>query len=307
MIGSCVVGAHWWFCLWFTHRQNVTDSFKEKNMNKDVFNKLVFQFPFRKYQNLILHQVETAQDKEKKYHVVAPPGSGKTIVGLELIKRFGEPAVVFAPTSTIQLQWRERLRMFIPKDEKIKLNDIVSISSDNLKLINAFTYQLLSSPAENLQFFEEAALFEWKDELVGEGVVSNVEEAEKRISLLRKNNPPAYKNELSKYYKRLKDQYLRDPQFEGSQFLHANARKLIDGLVRAGVKTIVMDEVHHLLDYWALVIKELLRKIDGPILIGLTATPPLSADEEELENYLSIIGSIDFEVPTYSGPQKLDQ
>lgn len=267
-------------------------------MNKDVFNKLVFQFPFRKYQNLILHQVETAQDKERKYHVVAPPGSGKTIVGLELIKRFGEPAVVFTPTSTIQLQWRERLKMFIPKDEKIKLNELVSISPDGLKLINAFTYQLLSSPAENLQFVEEAALFEWKDELVGEGVVSNVAEAEKRIALLRQNNPSAYKNELSKYYKRLKDQYLRDPQFDGSQFLHTNARKLIDDLVKAGVKTIVMDEVHHLLDYWALVIKELLRKIDGPILIGLTATPPLSADEEELENYLSIIGSIDFEVPT---------
>ena len=184
-------------------------------MNKDVFNKLVFQFPFRKYQNLILDQVETAQDKERKYHVVAQPGSGKTIVGLELIKRFGEPAVVFTPKSTIQLQWRERLKMFIPKDEKIKLNDIVSISPDNLKLINTFTYQLLSSPAENLQFVEEAALFEWKDELVGEGVVPNAEEAEKRIALLRKNNPSAYKNELSKHYKRLKDQYLRDPQFDG--------------------------------------------------------------------------------------------
>lgn len=267
-------------------------------MNKDIFSNLVFQFPFRKYQKLILHQVEAATDTERKYHIIAPPGSGKTIVGLELIKRFAEPSVVFTPTSTIQLQWRERVRMFIPEGEKIKLDDIISISPDSLKLINVFTYQLLSSPAENLQFVEEAALFEWKDELVSGNVVATLEEAEERIALLKRHNPTTYKKELSKYYKKIKGLYLRDPQFDGSQFLHENARKLIDNLVESGVKIIVMDEVHHLLDYWALVLKELIKRIEEPILIGLTATPPLSANDEELENYLTIIGDIDFEIPT---------
>ena len=63
---------------------------------------LQFRHPFRKYQRQILAQVETSKAIERKHHIVAPPGSGKTIVGLELIRRFDEPAVVFAPTATIQ-------------------------------------------------------------------------------------------------------------------------------------------------------------------------------------------------------------
>ena len=40
------------------------------------------------------------------------------------------------------------------------------------------------------------------------------------------------------------------------------------------------------MDYWALVIKELLKKIEDEKLVGLIATPPLFAGEEELENFL---------------------
>lgn len=269
-------------------------------MPKDtkVFDRLSFRFPFRKYQNLILHQVETTKEKDNKFHIVAPPGSGKTIVGLELIRRFGEPAVVFAPTSTIQLQWKEKLGMFIPEGKKISLNSLSSITPSKLCPVNVYTYQLISSPSENLEFVEEAALAEWEDQLIGEAVVSTPKEAKERIRLLKKNNPEAYSRELGKHYKKLKDQYLRDPNFDGTQFLHANAKKLINELVQYGVKVVVMDEVHHLLDYWALVIKELLKRIENPKLIGLTATPPLSADDEELANYISIMGDIDFEIPT---------
>lgn len=268
-------------------------------MKKDPFDGLEFQFPFRKYQNLILHQVETTKTKDNKFHVVAPPGSGKTIVGLELIRRFGEPAVIFAPTTTIQFQWKEKLKMFIPKkNKKISLDNLASMKPGKICPVNVYTYQLISSPSENLKFVEEAALAEWEDQLIGEAIVPTLKEAKERIKILKKNNPAAYLRELAKYYKRLKDKYLRDPNFDGTQFLHANAKKLINDLVKYGVKVVVMDEVHHLLDYWALVIKELLKRIEDPKLIGLTATPPLSANDEELLNYISIMGNIDFEIPT---------
>lgn len=257
-----------------------------------------FQFPFRKYQNMILAQVETLKSKQSKFHIVAPPGSGKTIVGLELIKRFNMPAVVFAPTSTIQFQWKEKVKLFLPPKDQAGLDSIASIKSDDIKLINIYTYQLLSSPAENLAFVEESAVVVWKDSLVAGGAVANIDEAEQRVAALKKGNPAAYKRELAKYYKKIKDAHLRDPNFDGTQFLHANAKKLIDDLVRGGVKIIVMDEVHHLLDYWALVIKELIKKIGDPVLIGLTATPPLSAGQDEMDNYLSIMKDIDFEIPT---------
>lgn len=267
-------------------------------MDTTLIDKLSFQFPLRKYQRLILERVASLRAKESKFHIVAPPGSGKTIVGLELIRQFKQPAVIFSPTSTIQLQWKEKIKMFIPEHSKIKTDEIVSTDANHLKFINTFTYQLISTPSESLDFITEAAIFEWKDNLVLKGLVSSDKEATTRINLLRKNNPTTYRREISKYYKSIKDKYLRDPQFDGQQILHPNAKKLINDLVTTGVKTIIMDESHHLLDYWALVLKELIKRIDGVQLIGLTATPPISAANEDLENYISIMGEIDFEIPT---------
>ncbi len=67
------------------------------------FAALQFRHPFRKYQRMILEQVAAGQGDHRQ-HLVAPPGAGKTIVGLELIRRFAAPAVIFAPTTTIQEQ-----------------------------------------------------------------------------------------------------------------------------------------------------------------------------------------------------------
>ncbi|RMF33472.1 MAG: hypothetical protein D6759_06905, partial [Chloroflexi bacterium] len=57
------------------------------------FQALRFCYPFRKYQQMVLDLIAQRELKDRKYHIVAPPGSGKTIVGLELIRRFGRPAV----------------------------------------------------------------------------------------------------------------------------------------------------------------------------------------------------------------------
>jgi superfamily II DNA or RNA helicase len=55
---------------------------------------LHLRHPFRKYQRQILDRVGASGGSDRKHHIVAPPGSGKTTVGLELFRRFGEPAVV---------------------------------------------------------------------------------------------------------------------------------------------------------------------------------------------------------------------
>ena len=73
---------------------------------------LHFRYPFRRYQQMVLDVLGGEAGDDHKLHVVAPPGAGKTIVGLELIRRFGRPAVVFCPTTTIQQQWQEKVGMF---------------------------------------------------------------------------------------------------------------------------------------------------------------------------------------------------
>ena len=70
--------------------------------------KFNFKFPFRRYQQQILDSVFKKDTADNRFHIIAPPGSGKTVVGIELIKRLAEPAVVFAPNTTIQLQWKEQ-------------------------------------------------------------------------------------------------------------------------------------------------------------------------------------------------------
>ena len=62
-------------------------------MGTSLFTELHFRYPFRRYQQMIL-EIVARQEGDRKFHIVALPGSGKTIVGLELIRRFGRLAVL---------------------------------------------------------------------------------------------------------------------------------------------------------------------------------------------------------------------
>ena len=47
----------------------------------------------------------TGRRAAARTHLVAPPGSGKTLLGFEILRRLGAPALVLAPNSAIQAQW----------------------------------------------------------------------------------------------------------------------------------------------------------------------------------------------------------
>eukprot|EP01038_Epipyxis_sp_PR26KG_P000136 gene136-196_t len=74
--------------------------------------KLSFQGKWRSYQKQVLDELDTHLDNNH-LHIVAAPGSGKTILGLEVMRRLGKPALVLAPTVTIRNQWAQRLSMFL--------------------------------------------------------------------------------------------------------------------------------------------------------------------------------------------------
>lgn len=259
------------------------------------FENLAFQFPFRKYQRLILSQMESGNE-DQKCHIVAPPGSGKTIIGLELIRRFRSPAVVFAPTTTIQRQWQEKVSMFTP--DPSSANGMTSLDPSHLAPINIFTYQLISTPGEQQEIAHQMAVRQWVEDLLIEGQVTDEPTATARIETIRQNNPDAYQKEIARRYRRVKQKLLREESADIESFLHPNARKLVQDLLAAGVRTVVLDECHHLLDYWAIVLRHLIRQIQDPRVVGLTATLPSLEDDEEYENYTSLLGDVDFEVPT---------
>lgn len=66
-----------------------------------------FKYPWRPYQERVLKELELHLDDER-LHVVAPPGSGKTVLGLEVVRRLNQPTLILAPTITVRDQWADR-------------------------------------------------------------------------------------------------------------------------------------------------------------------------------------------------------
>ncbi|MFP4344639.1 MAG: DEAD/DEAH box helicase family protein [Anaerolineales bacterium] len=261
-----------------------------------MFEHLTFRYPFRGYQRTILTETESAL-ADGSYHIVAPPGSGRTIVGLELIRRFNRPAVIFVPTLPLQTKWRERAQLFLPEGNE-NLDALVSLNPHNLAPINILTYQTISSPGEARTHVEAIARARWIEELLQEERVPNEAAAQARLRVMEENNPRSYQQELARRYRGLKEQLLKEPHLDLSPLLHPDAQGFLADLLDYGVSTVVLDECRHLLDYWALVLHCLVDRIPEPKIIGLAATLPSPETDREFENYHSLIGSVDFTVPT---------
>ena len=111
-----------------------------------------FAGQWRGYQSQCLDAFEA--DRAAGRHqtlLVAPPGSGKTVVGLEVVRRLGEPALVLCPSRTIQRQWGEKQALFGPA------------SAD----LHALTYQSLCRTSDPEGMLREAAERAWAAERAG--------------------------------------------------------------------------------------------------------------------------------------------
>ena len=74
-----------------------------KNFPKNI----QFKYPWRSYQQRILDELEMHLEDEH-LHVIAPPGSGKTVLGLEVMRRLNQATLILAPTVAIRNQWKNR-------------------------------------------------------------------------------------------------------------------------------------------------------------------------------------------------------
>ncbi|WP_402845606.1 DEAD/DEAH box helicase family protein [Microbacterium sp. GXS0129] len=226
-------------------------------------------------------------------HLVAPPGAGKTLMGLLLAMRRGSRAVVLAPTTTIAHQWMTQALALAPHPG--------AVSDDPARIadLTVLTYQRISVP-DRSDAFEPMARDLWVTELVDGGQTRP--EATALVAALAVENPAAYRSGIARRATRLRRSLVRHSTEELAACLHPNARRLLDDLVDAGVTTVVLDECHHLTDHWALVIAYLRARIaqagSEPLLVGLTATVPSPQDATGYENYTGLLGEVDYEAPT---------
>ena len=100
---------------------------------------LNFKGTWRNYQKRILDSL-AVHLADKKIHVVAAPGAGKTILGIEVLSRLNRPALILAPTLTIRAQWLSRIKeSFLEKDSP----NILSTNIKRPAFITVITYQSL--------------------------------------------------------------------------------------------------------------------------------------------------------------------
>lgn len=198
------------------------------------FENIQFQGEFRDYQKRVLdHGNQYLADG--KINIVAAPGSGKTVLGLEMIRRIGKPCIILSPTTAIREQWGERFhQMFLKSKEEFE--DLFSNNLHTIRLVNSITYQALYTAVEKMQ-----------PEDTDDTDCSDVD----IFSVIKEN----------------------------------------------GIKTICLDEAHHLKNEWQKALEKFIELLDSDVkIISLTATPPYDSEGSEWSRYINICGEIDEEV-----------
>ncbi|GAA4431924.1 DEAD/DEAH box helicase [Bremerella cremea] len=232
---------------------------------------------------------------EHQLHIVAPPGSGKTVLGLylwaELIKR---PALVLSPNSAIQSQWAARTDLF-ETDRPMPM--LVSTNPEEPQLLTSLTYQAVTLPRRGDDGLDHAAMSLWEDRLIEKGQAQDPAEAKVWIRDLKKHNRDYYDERLSAYRKSVRDEAgLAGQSFE---MLHQSCLKTWQRLRDVGVGLLILDECHHLVGHWGRVLSDARQYLDNPIVIGLTATPPDGDGKvpADFQRYQEFLGPIDHDVP----------
>ena len=161
------------------------------------------------HQKKIVDYVKT-HPHQKTYHFVAPPGSGKTMVGLSLITESKKKTLILVPSLLLKEQWEMQAITHFPLS--------VSLDIFSPAMITITTYQAMYQQVQvNPDCLKE---FEW----------------------------------------------------------------------------ILLDEAHHLKKAWGDVLIEAREQAEELVSISLTATPPLTSNQEEWRTYIQLNGVIDEEI-----------
>ena len=198
------------------------------------FERVHFKGQFRTYQQRVLDNADQYL-RDGRIHIVAAPGSGKTVLGLELIRRLGEPCIVLSPTTAIREQWGERFRnLFL--DDASDFDALYSGDLHRAQLLTSITYQALFTAVEKHALEDN-----------GDVDCSDVD--------------------------------------------------IFATVKQCKVKTICLDEAHHLKNEWQKALEKFIAALDRDVrIISLTATPPYDAEGSEWERYRAMCGEIDEEI-----------
>ena len=229
-----------------------------------------------------------------RLHVVAPPGSGKTVLGLyvwsDLVRK---PALVLSPNSAIQAQWAARTSLF-DLDGKDKF---ISTDSKNPGMLTSLTYQSVTAPGKGGEDIETQAITLWAEKLLLDEEAHDYESCFAWQKDMKERNRDYYDDRLATYRKAARDAVAKEGN--AISILSPSARQNIERLKKIGIGLIILDECHHLMHHWGRILSEVKELFDDPIVLGLTATPPNTDDfgADDAKRYEDFFGPVDYQVP----------
>jgi superfamily II DNA or RNA helicase len=246
----------------------------------ELFATVAYPGPLRRYQAMAVDAFEKARASgRRRAYLVLPPGAGKTLVGLEIARRLGNPTIALGPNTAIQEQWVKQWRQYQPG--LVEASD----SADLEAPITALNYQSICNlDSHNPALDEQVA--ELQGEVDGQHPAGDANPHHQADAARLRGHARRLIAEAGDHAKLM-------------EILHPNGRRLIERIKAAGQFTIILDECHHLLEMWGYLLRALVDELgDGVFLVGLTATPPSEMDAREAVLYQELFGSADFEVPT---------
>lgn len=123
---------------------------KKKNIYDGI---LSFKGTWRTYQRRVLEEGDRYLE-DGKIHIVAAPGAGKTTLGIELIRRTGQPCLILSPRIVIREQWLDRIRQSFLEESKGR--ELLSNDLKKPAKITSVTYQTLYAAVKGCSTAEES-------------------------------------------------------------------------------------------------------------------------------------------------------
>jgi superfamily II DNA or RNA helicase len=252
---------------------------------------LQFRGSWRQYQHLALAAFEqNLRHGSRRTYLVAPPGAGKTLLGMEMVRRLGSRALVLVPNSALQGQWLLAAQQFAAPAG-------VAAASESAP-IACLTYQSLCQLDDPSAAIGLVARQRWAAERAkATGVTAGEVEAD--AAGWSGAAAERRKREIARITAALKREIARAEHgsVQLADLLAASVRQRIKAMRTGGVATVVLDECHHLASMWGYVIRAVLSELGDVHVIGLTATPAdsLTADEHELIE--ALLGPVGFTIP----------
>lgn len=220
-----------------------------------------FPGTFRRYQGQALDAVDALREAgHTRAYVVMPPGSGKTVLGLEVARRLGRRTMVLTPNTAVQAQWLAQWKEFGGSGPHPRP---ASAERALTAPMTVLTYQSLS---------------------VWDRTADDEDEQDDPSAALAETRRAALRGE---------------PGADLLDLLHPRGRELVRRAAATGPWTLVLDECHHLLETWGALCRALVRALgEDTWVVGLTATPRTSMTARQAELHDDLFGDCDFAVPT---------